>query len=495
MPTQFDPPSGTRDFLARDWEFRESAFERIRSVFARYGFEPLVTPAFERLDVLLGKYGDDGDKLIFKILRRGEHEETGEADLALRYDHTVPLARVAAAYGSQLPAPYKRYAMGPVWRADRPGRGRYREFTQCDLDTLGTSSVMADAEVICAVHDVLAGLGLTGFRFLLNSRRVLAGMLAGFGVPADLGPGALITLDKLDKLAPAEVSAELTGRGLAGDTAAALVGALTAGNAVEQIRDAVKTSEEGAAGLEEVDALLSLVAGQLPPGRVVFTPRLVRGLSYYTGPIWEVAAEGVPGSLAGGGRYDHLIKQLGGPDVPATGGSLGVERILLLLPGPESAHSPARRGRDSHGRAVRAAQLLLRRGRPGRGAAGERLPRLLRQAGPPAQVGQRHRCPLGADLRRHRGRGGHGHRAGHDHRGANRGPGERPDRLPGGPRALAGTRRRMIMGQLLRYPAPRRFSQVVSGAVGIRRRVQLPVHLGLACTRMTPSAKRSGLCT
>ena len=339
MPTQFDPPSGTRDFLARDWEFRESAFERIRSVFARYGFEPLVTPAFERLDVLLGKYGDDGDKLIFKILRRGEHEETGEADLALRYDHTVPLARVAAAYGSQLPAPYKRYAMGPVWRADRPGRGRYREFTQCDLDTLGTSSVMADAEVICAVHDVLAGLGLTGFRFLLNSRRVLAGMLAGFGVPADLGPGALITLDKLDKLAPAEVSAELTGRGLAGDTAAALVGALTAGNAVEQIRDAVKTSEEGAAGLEEVDALLSLVAGQLPPGRVVFTPRLVRGLSYYTGPIWEVAAEGVPGSLAGGGRYDHLIKQLGGPDVPATGGSLGVERILLLLPGPESAHT------------------------------------------------------------------------------------------------------------------------------------------------------------
>jgi histidyl-tRNA synthetase len=339
MPTQFDPPSGTRDFLARDWEFRESAFARIRSVFARYGFEPLVTPAFERLDVLLGKYGDDGDKLIFKILRRGEHEETGEADLALRYDHTVPLARVAAAYGSQLPAPYKRYAMGPVWRADRPGRGRYREFTQCDLDTLGTSSVMADAEVICAVHDVLAGLGLAGFRFLLNSRRVLAGMLAGFGVPADLGPGALITLDKLDKLAPAEVSAELTGRGLAGDTAAALVGALTAGNAVEQIRDAVKTSEEGAAGLEEVDALLSLVAGQLPPDQVVFTPRLVRGLSYYTGPIWEVVAEGVPGSLAGGGRYDHLIKQLGGPDVPATGGSLGVERILLLLPGPESAHT------------------------------------------------------------------------------------------------------------------------------------------------------------
>jgi histidyl-tRNA synthetase len=339
MPTQFDPPSGTRDFLARDWEFRESAFERIRSTFARYGFEPLVTPSFERLDVLLGKYGDDGDKLIFKILRRGEHEGTGEADLALRYDHTVPLARVAAAYGSQLPTPYKRYAMGPVWRADRPGRGRYREFTQCDLDTLGTPSVMADAEVVCAVHDVLAGLGLAGFRFLLNSRRVLAGLLEGFGVPADLGPGVLIALDKLDKLTPGEVSAELAGRGLPEDTAASLVGALTAADAEEQIRDALKTSEEGSAGIEEVNELLRLVASQVPEGRVTFTPRLVRGLSYYTGPIWEVVAEGVPGSLAGGGRYDHLIEQLGGPDVPATGGSLGVERILLLLPDAGSGHS------------------------------------------------------------------------------------------------------------------------------------------------------------
>src|SRR5215469_7285074 len=339
MPTQFDPPSGTRDFLARDWEFRERAFERFRSVFARYGFEPLVTPSFERLDVLLGKYGDDGDKLIFKILRRGEHEGSGEADLALRYDHTVPLARVAAAYGSQLPTPYKRYAIGTVWRADRPGHGRYRELTQCDVDTLGTTSVMADAEIICAVHDVLAELGMDGFRFLLNSRRVLAGLLEAFGVPAEFGPGVLITLDKLDKLAPGEVITELTGRGLPEARAASLVGALTADDAVEQIRDALKGSDEGAAGLDEVDSLLSLVGGQVPGDRVVFAPRLVRGLSYYTGPIWEVAAAGGAGSLAGGGRYDHLIKQLGGPDVPATGGSLGMERILMLLPDAGRDHS------------------------------------------------------------------------------------------------------------------------------------------------------------
>jgi histidyl-tRNA synthetase len=339
MPMQFDPPSGTRDFLAREFETRERAFALIRSVFARYGFEPLATPAFERLDVLMGKYGDEGDKLIFKILRRGEHEETGEADLALRYDLTVPLARVAAAYGSQLPVPYKRYAMGPVWRADRPGRGRYREFVQCDLDTLGASSPLADAEVVCAVHDVLDGLGVPGFRFLLNSRHVLAGLLEAFGVPAELGPGVLITLDKLDKLAPAEVSAELAGRGLPEARAAELVGTMTAPDAAERIRDALKSSEEGSAGLDEVDAVLSLLENQMPAGRVEFTPRMVRGLSYYTGPIWEVVAAGVPGSIASGGRYDHLIEQLGGPDVPATGGSLGIERILLLLPAPEDAHS------------------------------------------------------------------------------------------------------------------------------------------------------------
>jgi histidyl-tRNA synthetase len=339
MPTQFDPPSGTRDFLAREFETRERAFAQIRSVFSRYGFEPLATPAFERLDVLMGKYGEEGDKLIFKILRRGEHEGTGEADLALRYDLTVPLARVAAAYGSQLPVPYKRYAMGPVWRADRPGRGRYREFTQCDLDTLGTSSELADAEVICAVHDVLDTLAVSGFRFLLNSRLVLAGLLEVFGVPTDLGPGVLASLDKLDKVSPAEVAAELAGRGLPEARAAELVAAMTAPDAVERIRDALKASEVGAAGLDQVDAVRSLVGEQLSSERVAFTPRLVRGLGYYTGPIWEVIADGVPGSIAGGGRYDHLIEQLGGPDVPATGGSLGIERILLLLPAPEEAHS------------------------------------------------------------------------------------------------------------------------------------------------------------
>src|SRR5215471_13415678 len=214
MPTQFDPPSGTRDFLAAEVARRERAFAAVRAVFASYGFEPLQTPAFERVDVLLGKYGDEADKLVFKILRRGEHESSGEADLALRYDMTVPLARVAAAYGAQLPTPYKRYAIGPVWRADRPGKGRYREFTQCDVDTLGATSPLADAEILCAQHDAMARLGLTDFTIHLNSRLVLGGLLEVFAVPPELGPGVLTSLDKLDKVQPAEIIAEITGRGL-----------------------------------------------------------------------------------------------------------------------------------------------------------------------------------------------------------------------------------------------------------------------------------------
>jgi histidyl-tRNA synthetase len=338
MPVQFDPPSGTRDFLAAELVAREDAFGIIKDVFGGYGFEPLQTPAFERLDVLMGKYGDEGDKLIFKILRRGEHEASGEADLALRYDMTVPLARVAAAYGSQLPTPYKRYTIGPVWRADRPGKGRFREFAQCDLDTLGSSSPMADAEVLCAGHDALSQLGVPEFTILLNSRQALHGLLRAFGVPEEIGTSVLITLDKLDKLSPAEVIGELAGRGLDQAKAEALAETLTAADATDQVRAALKSTDEGVAGLDEIDTLLALTRGQMPEGRIVFTPRMVRGLSYYTGGIWEVTAPGMPGSISSGGRYDHLIETLGGPDVPATGFSLGVERILGLLPRHQDQH-------------------------------------------------------------------------------------------------------------------------------------------------------------
>jgi histidyl-tRNA synthetase len=326
MAQAAEPPSGTRDFLADEVRRRERAFASVRNAFERYGFDPLQTPAFERLDVLTGKYGDEGDKLIFKILRRGEHEASGEADLALRYDLTVPLARVVATHGNRLPMPYRRYALGSVWRADRPGRGRFREFTQCDIDTVGSSSPLADAETLLAINDGLEGLGVPEFRFELNSRQALHGLLDAYGVPAELGGRVLITLDKLDKLAPDAVVAELVERGLAADVADALVADLAADDP-DRVRKQLNSAERGRAGLAEVDRLLGLTSG-LPNGRVVFTPRMVRGLDYYTGPIFEVTAPGFPGSIASGGRYDGLVAALGGPDLPACGGSIGIERIL-----------------------------------------------------------------------------------------------------------------------------------------------------------------------
>ncbi|MFO7193575.1 MULTISPECIES: histidine--tRNA ligase [Thermocrispum] len=323
MAQAAEPPSGTRDFLADEVRRREAAFATVREVFERYGFDPLVTPAFERIETLLGKYGDEGDKLVFKILKRGEHEASGEADLALRYDLTVPLARVVATYGSQLPSPYKRYAIGPVWRADRPGKGRFREFTQCDFDIVGSSSELADAEVLAIVHDGVRALGVEEFTIELNSRQVLFGLLQAYRVPAELGGPVLITLDKLNKLEPAQVVAELVERGLAEADAQALVDDLTAGDP-EVVRARLDDSEQGKQGLAQVDRLLELTAG-LP---VRFAPRMVRGLDYYTGMIFEVTAAGFTGSIASGGRYDGLVAALGGPDMPAVGGSIGLERIL-----------------------------------------------------------------------------------------------------------------------------------------------------------------------
>jgi histidyl-tRNA synthetase len=189
--------------------------------------------------------------------------------------------------------------------------------------------------VLCAQYDALTELGLKQFRIQLNSRRVLAGLLEAYGVPGEIGTPVLISLDKLDKLAPAEVVAELTARGLDAGQAADLVTTLTAADAVDRLRVALKQSDTGTAGLDEVDTVLSLVSGQIPADRIAFTPRMVRGLSYYTGPIWELVADGVAGSIGAGGRYDHLIEQLGGPDVPGCGTSTGIERILPLLPKTE----------------------------------------------------------------------------------------------------------------------------------------------------------------
>src|SRR5512132_2425660 len=196
------PPGGTRDFLPDDVRRREYVIGVVRQVYERYGFEPLETPAFENIETLLGKYGEEGNKLIFKILRRGEHEASGGADLALRYDLTVPLARVVAQYQNDLPRFFKRYQIQPVWRADRPARGRFREFYQCDVDVLGSKSMVVEAEICSAASDVLTTLGFNDFTIRLNHRSVLTGLLEQAGVAREKHAEALIALDKMDKAGP-----------------------------------------------------------------------------------------------------------------------------------------------------------------------------------------------------------------------------------------------------------------------------------------------------
>src|SRR3954471_9025346 len=194
------PPGGTRDFLPDDVRRRAHVIGVVRRVYERYGFEPLETPAFENIETLLGKYGEEGNQLIFKILKRGEHEATGQADLALRYDLTVPLARVVAQYQSKLPRLFKRYQIQPVWRADRPARGRFREFYQCDVDSLGSTSPIIEAELCAAVSDALTELGFTDFIIRLNHRQLLTALLETAGIPDTLHGTAIVAIDKLDKV-------------------------------------------------------------------------------------------------------------------------------------------------------------------------------------------------------------------------------------------------------------------------------------------------------
>ncbi len=326
------PPAGTRDFLPDDIRRREYVMDVVRGVYERCGFEPLETPAFENIETLLGKYGEEGSKLIFKILKRGEHEASGEADLALRYDLTVPLARVVAQYQNELPRLFKRYQIQPVWRADRPARGRFREFYQCDLDAMGSTSPIVEAEVLGAVSEILTTLGFSDFVIRLNHRRVLTALLETAGVAAAQHAEALVAIDKLDKIGAEGVAKEFATRGIAagaGAKALAYFGAgdLVAPDAALERLTGILGDHEALTNLREVAAL---AAATPAAGRIRIDPSIARGLSYYTGAIMEIAVEGI-GSLGGGGRYDNLIGMFLGRDVPACGFSLGLERIIVVM--------------------------------------------------------------------------------------------------------------------------------------------------------------------
>jgi histidyl-tRNA synthetase len=314
-----------RDFLPEDVRRREHVIGVVADVYRRYGFEPLETPALENIETLTGKYGEEGNKLIFKVLRRGEHETSGETDLALRYDLTVPLARVVAEHRGKLPRFFKRYQIQPVWRADRPARGRFREFFQCDVDWIGSSSPVVEVEMIAAVSDVLAALGFADFEIQLNHRDLLTAALVRAGVDIPLHTSALVAIDKLDKVSRAAVRTEMIERGVAADAATSVL------EFFERGLDFFSAVPNAAAAAANVGAILNLCEATPARGHVQFTPRLARGLSYYTGAIMEVSVPDLSGSLGGGGRYDGLIGMFSGENIPACGFSLGLERILVVM--------------------------------------------------------------------------------------------------------------------------------------------------------------------
>jgi histidyl-tRNA synthetase len=329
----------------------------VRRVYERYGFEPLETPAFENIETLLGKYGEEGNKLIFKILKRGEHEQRGEADLALRYDLTVPLARVIAQYQNDLPKFFKRYQIQPVWRADRPARGRFREFYQCDIDSIGSTSPLVEAEQIAAVSEILGLLGFDDFLVHLNHRGVLLGLLQAANISADKSGTALVALDKFDKVGEEGVASEFAARGIAPESAHRLIGMLRTMYGVgvsleanaeleheknrakfDSMKDLLQTDVAHAA-LHQLQVITELASQTQARRHICIDPRLARGLSYYTGAIMEISVPDLAGSLGGGGRYDNLVGMFLGRDVPACGFSLGLERIIVVM--TERAMFPA----------------------------------------------------------------------------------------------------------------------------------------------------------
>ena len=353
MPSaRTQPARGMRDFLPEDVRKREYVIGVIKDVYERYGFEPLETPAAENIETLMGKYGEEGNQLIFKILKRGVHEGTGEADLALRYDLTVPLARVVAEYRDKLPKFFKRYQIQPVWRADRPARGRFREFYQCDVDVLGSRSMVVEAEICAAASEVLVKLGFSDFCVRLNHRKALTGILAVAGVALDKHEAALVALDKLDKIGSEGVKKEFASRGVeevAGDRLLNFFSVLSsleraaeiaAGDNPQQalnravlgrIVEFVGANEVGAEGVDELQSILDFAEAAGISNRMKIDPSLARGLSYYTGAIMEINVKDLSGSLGGGGRYDNLVGMFLGQDIPACGFSLGLERILVVM--------------------------------------------------------------------------------------------------------------------------------------------------------------------
>jgi histidyl-tRNA synthetase len=326
-----------RDVLPEEVAVRDWAMAQILTVYRRHGFVRIETPAVESLRLLLRSDGGENEKLIYKILKRGEKLAAAGgaedlADLGLRFDLTVPLVRYYAHNLAKLPQPLKAIQIGPVWRAERPQQGRYRQFTQCDIDILGVGSEVAEIELILATTEALAALGLKDLTVRINDRRLLGGMVAHCGFDPARAGSVFIGLDKLDKLGRDGVAAELREAGHAADAVDRMLDLLAASSATPAALRTLlgaRVDQDVWRGLQRIlDTVETQAAGRF---RLVFDATLVRGMGYYTGPIFEIQHGGGTSSIAGGGRYDRMVGKFTGRDVPATGFSIGFERVISIL--------------------------------------------------------------------------------------------------------------------------------------------------------------------
>lgn len=336
------PVNGMKDILPREMKIRDYVMNVIKETYGTFGFTSIETPCMENIENLSNKQGGENEKLIFKVLKRGEklNIDTAETendliDFGMRYDLTVPLVRFYSNNANELPSPFKALQMGNVWRADRPQRGRYRQFMQCDIDILGEPSNLAEIELILATTTTLGKLGFKNFRIRINERRILKAMAAYSGFLEDSYDTVFIILDKMDKIGLDGVYEELIKAGFDKESADKYLGLFrgmeAASNGLLYLRDELKNflEEEVVESLTEI--IDSVTATKSSHFEIVFDPTLVRGMSYYTGTIFEIAIPEFGGSCGGGGRYDKMVGKFTGNDVPACGFSIGFERIVLLL--------------------------------------------------------------------------------------------------------------------------------------------------------------------
>lgn len=342
MALKKKPVTGMKDIMPDEMEIRNYCISVIRKTYEEFGFQSIETPCVESIENLTSKSGGDNEKLIFKILKRGEKLKIDEAktendlvDGGLRYDLTVPLVRYYSNHENELPMPFKAFQMGNVWRADRPQKGRYRQFMQCDVDILGEPTNLAEIELILAETTVLGRLGFRNFQVRINERRILKAMARYSGFPDKQFDDVCIILDKMDKIGLDGVKAELSETGFSAEYAERYISLFEGMDAAD---DKLSYLEQKLAGVIEEDVIPNLReiietvdATKTAEFDLVFDPTIVRGMSYYTGTIFEVAMPQLGISAGGGGRYDHMVEKFTGKDVPACGFSIGFERIILIL--------------------------------------------------------------------------------------------------------------------------------------------------------------------